>query len=156
MIMVFEFKVKTARTMLYVTIASIGFTCIVQFFALWGSGVLDAQVWWGLVSFAFSMLATLVAGEGLFYIYKVGYKHSWNKHLIFILCVLFGMIVNSLIYFGGMAVVGQLGDNFGWGLLSSYIGKTLSISLGYIVWVLGNIIKNKRANLINQTEAKKE
>jgi len=143
-IMLFDYGIKSARTLLYVTITSIGFTAIIQFFALWGAGSLNTDALWGLVSFAFSMLATWVACEGMFWIFKHCSKNHYNKHIIFIFCVLFGTIVNSLVYFGGMAIVGQLGDNFGWGLLSSYIGKFLSLAMGYVVWIVGNFIHKKK------------
>ena len=119
-----------------------------------------------LLSNFLSAFATFVA---VFLILKLPQKlqqKNWNKYLIFILCVLLASLINSLIYYGGLAVFeGGFDASFGWTLLSSYIGKILSIAVAVVLWLISNSIYKKKSlnkekkqeeNSIEKTKTEKE
>ena len=144
-LLVLENQNKTAYLLMYSGIGAVLFNAVLQFCASWGSTGIESGVTYGLLSNILSALATFVA---VFLILKLPQKlqqKNWNEYLIFILCAFLASLINSFIYYGGLAILnGGFNDNFGWILLSSYIGKILSITIAVIIWLVTKIIYKKK------------
>ena len=165
-LLVLENQTKIAYLLMYSGIGAVLFNAVLQFCASWGSTGIESGVIYGLLSNFLSAFATFVA---VFLILKLPQKlqqKNWNKYLIFILCVLLASLINSLIYYGGLAVFeGGFDASFGWTLLSSYIGKILSIAVAVVLWLISNSIYKKKSlnkekkqeeNSIEKTKTEKE
>ena len=145
MVLAMDKHEKSAYVLMYSGIGSILFNAMLQFFASWGSSGIETGVIYGLISNALSAFATFLAVYLVLKLPKILKTKHWNDYFIMILCIVLASIINSLIYYGGIALVeGGFDANFGWTLLSSYLGKALALTFAIIMWAFSKLIDKKR------------
>lgn len=124
-----EYDKKTAMSLTYSGVAAVAFSGILQFFADWAvAGSVTDSVFGTLLSFACSIIGTLVAVYIMLIIAEKFIAKKISIAYILTLCIFVGSVINSLLYFGIAYVIGNLYlDNFLNVLLASYIGKIYAL-----------------------------
>jgi len=151
-VMLVFYDEKSAKTLMYSSVASICFTAIIQFLASLATGGVQEGVVWGLVSFFVSAIATVIP---ILIITKL-YKNLENKNLNLLanisINIIFASVVNSFMYYGTMALLsGGVSDNFGEILVGSYLGKLISLAFCvFSMAILTNSNKNRNSNGKNE------
>ncbi len=141
-----DFDRKSAMAITYSSIGGIMLTAFFDFMAKWMSAGFAEDLIWGFVSYAVSAVATFLGVYIALLVYdKLRDKvYSWfNMGL----CMLIIEIINSLVYFGIMAIIGGLGDNFGITLAGSYIVKVIGLIFFVGVYYIYEIFNKKRINV---------
>lgn len=144
-----KFGNKDAMKLTYSSMGAIGFAAVMQFIADWSqTGVINTDITWSLISFIASIVATLIAVVVILRVYEHLKQKNYNRYFSIGLVMLIASLINSFIYFGVVAIWnGGLAGNFGWILISSYIGKIMSICFSLFTFYLLKIIQKKQTSL---------
>lgn len=130
-----DYSVKSAKSMALTTICAILVSAIIELCAYWSFEGFTTEALYKFNSYIVSCIGTFAGIWAMLWLFQKLEKDKCNLFLNFALCVLLASIVNSFIYFGGMALVeGKLIENFAKMLLGSYIGKIASIILGLMCY----------------------
>jgi|GEM_PF-4988047 len=127
---------KEARDLNFAAVGAIVFLAIIQFIADLTLANTDGIVW-GLFSYAVSALATFATVEGMMYVCELLRKKFDNAYLTVAVGCLVATLINSVLYFGIVAVAaGGFAENFGSQLLGSFAGKTICAGLSCLAYYL--------------------
>lgn len=124
-----KYGVATAKNLVISIMCSIMLTGLLQFVASWVSVGFSSGIVWGLVSFALSAIATGVAIWVALVLFKLFYDHKCPSVLNVFIFFVIVTLLNSIIYFGGVAVFNQLTFDLVNVLTASYIGKLFATLL---------------------------
>lgn len=140
-----DYDKKTALAITFSSMAGIMLTAFFDFMAKWMRFGFAEDLAWGFLSFTFSTLATFVAVWISLCLFEK-LKNRVPSWLNMIMSVLVLSLINSFIYFGLMALVGEVGSNFGGILLGSYIVKFVSLLFFVEIYYLLSLL-GKRKNI---------
>lgn len=147
-----DYGYKDAINMLVCTCVAIMISAFITFFANWASVGIEAGVVWGLISYSLSTIGTFVAVFIGIKIFQVLEKGHTNKYLSLTVCIVVASILNSIVYFGGLALFeGAVANSLIKMLLGSYIGKFATIALTIIGLLFFNFLFN-RENMKGKNE----
>lgn len=127
---------KSAFTLLYSAMGSIMLSALLVFIASWASAGFASNLIWGFVSYLISVIATFVALFTTIKLFKYFESKNLNVYLNFLINVLIASVINSLIYFGIVAIITGFQENF-WGQLgASYLGKLMSTAFSLLTYFI--------------------
>ena len=127
---------KSAFTLLYSAMGSIMLSALLVFIASWASAGFASNLIWGFVSYLISVIATFAALFITIKLFKYFEGKNLNVYLNFLINVLIASVINSLIYFGIVAIITGFQENF-WGQLgASYIGKLMSTAFSLLTYFI--------------------
>lgn len=137
-----DYSVKDGKIMALTSIAAIMISALFEVSArLIYEGQFSIEHLYTFCGYAFSSLGTFVGVWLMCDIYEVLEKHNVNPYLEIILTVGACSIMNSLFYYGGIALVRWMRiDNFLSILLGSIIIKLFSINLGMLSYLINHTI----------------
>lgn len=127
---------KSAFTLLYSAMGSIMLSALLVFIASWASAGFASNLIWGFVSYLISVIATFAALFTTIKLFKYFEGKNLNVYLNFLINVLIASVINSLIYFGIVAIITGFQENF-WGQLgASYLGKLMSTAFSLLTYFI--------------------
>ena len=127
---------KSAFTLLYSAMGSIMLSALLVFIASWASAGFASNLIWGFVSYLISVIATFAALFITIKLFKYFEGKNLNVYLNFLINVLIASVINSLIYFGIVAIITGFQENF-WGQLgASYLGKLMSTAFSLLTYFI--------------------
>lgn len=137
-----DFGKKDAMTITYTAMASTTLTAIINFIALWAtSGVIGENITWSLISYIFSVIGTYIA---IVIMIKCIEKLK-NNYLKIFVGILVASIINSIVYFGLIALATlSIETNFLGNLLGSYLGKFMTLLFTFIAYSIICTLKKKK------------
>lgn len=127
---------KSAFTLLYSAMGSIMLSALLVFIASWASAGFASNLIWGFVSYLISVIATFAALFTTFKLFKYFEGKNLNVYLNFLINVLIASFINSLIYFGAVAIISGFEENFLGQLGASYIGKLMSTAFSLLTYFI--------------------
>lgn len=128
-----DYSVREARSMTLTTIAAIMISAFIEFFARWSFAGIDTAAIVSLASYAISSVGTFAGVRLMLWCFEGLRARKINVYVNFALCVHVASAINSLIYFGGTALLGnEAVSDFPSAFCGSYIGKTGAICIGLI------------------------
>lgn len=127
---------KSAFTLLYSAMGSIMLSALLMFIASWASAGFASNLIWGFVSYLISVIATFVALFTTIKLFKYFEGKNLNVYLNFLINVLIASFINSLIYFGAVAIISGFEENFLGQLGASYIGKLMSTAFSLLTYFI--------------------
>lgn len=127
---------KSAFTLLYSAMGSIMLSALLVFIASWASAGFASNLIWGFVSYLISVIATFAALFITIKLFKYFESKNLNVYLNFLINVLIASFINSLIYFGAVAIISGFEENFLGQLGASYLGKLMSTAFGLLTYFL--------------------
>ena len=127
---------KSAFTLLYSAMGSIMLSAILVFIASWASAGFASNLIWGFVSYLISVIATFAALFTTIKLFKYFESKNLNVYLNFLINVLIASFINSLIYFGAVAIISGFEENFLGQLGASYIGKLMSTAFSLLTYFI--------------------
>lgn len=127
---------KSAFTLLYSAMGSIMLSALLVFIASWASAGFASNLIWGFVSYLISVIATFVALFTTIKLFKYFEGKNLNVYLNFLINVLIASVINSLIYFGAVAIISGFEENFLGQLGASYIGKLMSTAFSLLTYFI--------------------
>lgn len=127
---------KSAFTLLYSAMGSIMLSALLVFIASWASAGFASNLIWGFVSYLISVIATFVALFTTIKLFKYFESKNLNVYLNFLINVLIASFINSLIYFGAVAIISGFEENFLGQLGASYIGKLMSTAFSLFTYFI--------------------
>lgn len=127
---------KSAFTLLYSAMGSIMLSALLVFIASWASAGFASNLIWGFVSYLISVIATFVALFTTIKLFKYFEGKNLNVYLNFLINVLIASFINSLIYFGAVAIISGFEENFLGQLGASYIGKLMSTAFSLLTYFI--------------------
>lgn len=127
---------KSAFTLLYSAMGSIMLSALLVFIASWASAGFASNLIWGFVSYLISVIATFVALFTTIKLFKYFESKNLNVYLNFLINVLIASFINSLIYFGAVAIISGFEENFLGQLGASYIGKLMSTAFSLLTYFI--------------------
>lgn len=127
---------KSAFTLLYSAMGSIMLSAILVFIASWASAGFASNLIWGFVSYLISVIATFAALFITIKLFKYFESKNLNVYLNFLINVLIASFINSLIYFGAVAIISGFEENFLGQLGASYIGKLMSTAFSLLTYFI--------------------
>ena len=137
---------KSAFTLLYSAMGSIMLSALLVFIASWASAGFASNLIWGFVSYLISVIATFAALFTTIKLFKYFEGKNLNVYLNFLINVLIASVINSLIYFGIVAIITGFQENF-WGQLgASYIGKLMSTAFSLLTYFICTKLPYKKIN----------
>ena len=127
---------KSAFTLLYSAMGTIMLSALLVFIATWASAGFASNLIWGFVSYLISVIATFAALFTTIKLFKYFEGKNLNVYLNFLINVLIASVINSLIYFGIVAIITGFQENF-WGQLgASYLGKLMSTAFSLLTYFI--------------------
>lgn len=127
---------KSAFTLLYSAMGSIMLSALLVFIASWASAGFASNLIWGFVSYLISVIATFAALFITIKLFKYFESKNLNVYLNFLINVLIASFINSLIYFGAVAIISGFEENFLGQLGASYIGKLMSTAFSLFTYFI--------------------
>ncbi|HIV01448.1 MAG TPA: hypothetical protein IAA62_02710 [Candidatus Caccopulliclostridium gallistercoris] len=127
---------KSAFTLLYSAMGSIMLSALLVFIASWASAGFASNLIWGFVSYLISVIATFAALFTTIKLFKYFEGKNLNVYLNFLINVLIASFINSLIYFGAVAIISGFEENFLGQLGASYIGKLMSTAFSLLTYFI--------------------
>lgn len=127
---------KSAFTLLYSAMGSIMLSALLVFIASWASAGFASNLIWGFVSYLISVIATFAALFITIKLFKYFESKNLNVYLNFLINVLIASFINSLIYFGAVAIISGFEENFLGQLGASYIGKLMSTAFSLLTYFI--------------------
>ena len=127
---------KSAFTLLYSAMGSIMLSALLMFIASLASAGFASNLIWGFVSYLISVIATFVALFTTIKLFKYFESKNLNVYLNFLINVLIASFINSLIYFGAVAIISGFEENFLGQLGASYIGKLMSTAFSLLTYFI--------------------
>lgn len=127
---------KSAFTLLYSAMGSIMLSALLVFIASWASAGFASNLIWGFVSYLISVIATFAALFITIKLFKYFEGKNLNVYLNFLINVLIASVINSLIYFGAVAIISGFEENFLGQLGASYIGKLMSTAFSLLTYFI--------------------
>lgn len=127
---------KSAFTLLYSAMGSIMLSALLVFIASWASAGFASNLIWGFVSYLISVIASFVALFTTIKLFKYFEGKNLNVYLNFLINVLIASFINSLIYFGAVAIISGFEENFLGQLGASYIGKLMSTAFSLFTYFI--------------------
>ena len=127
---------KSAFTLLYSAMGSIMLSALLVFIASWASAGFASNLIWGFVSYLISVIATFAALFSTIKLFKYFESKNLNVYLNFLINVLIASFINSLIYFGAVAIISGFEENFLGQLGASYIGKLMSTAFSLLTYFI--------------------
>ena len=127
---------KSAFTLLYSAMGSIMLSALLLFIASWASAGFASNLIWGFVSYLISVIATFAALFITIKLFKYFEGKNLNVYLNFLINVLIASFINSLIYFGAVAIISGFEENFLGQLGASYIGKLMSTAFSLLTYFI--------------------
>ena len=127
---------KSAFTLLYSAMGSIMLSALLVFIASWASAGFASNLIWGFVSYLISVIATFAALFSTIKLFKYFEGKNLNVYLNFLINVLIASFINSLIYFGAVAIISGFEENFLGQLGASYIGKLMSTAFSLLTYFI--------------------
>ena len=127
---------KSAFTLLYSAMGSIMLSALLVFIASWASAGFASNLIWGFVSYLISVIATFAALFTTIKLFKYFESKNLNVYLNFLINVLIASFINSLIYFGAVAIISGFEENFLGQLGASYIGKLMSTAFSLLTYFI--------------------
>lgn len=127
---------KSVFTLLYSAMGSIMLSALLVFIASWASAGFASNLIWGFVSYLISVIATFVALFTTIKLFKYFEGKNLNVYLNFLINVLIASFINSLIYFGAVAIISGFEENFLGQLGASYIGKLMSTAFSLLTYFI--------------------
>lgn len=141
---------KCTYTLLFSAMGSIMLTAILQFIASWASSGFASNIIWGFASYAISVIATFVALMLSIKLFEYFQHKKINVYLNLLINILIASVINSLIYFGIVAIITGFQENF-WGQLgASYLGKLMSTAFGLLTYFLCTKLPYKKDKEFNE------
>lgn len=137
---------KSAFTLLYSAMGSIMLSALLVFIASWASAGFASNLIWGFVSYLISVIATFVALFTTIKLFKYFESKNLNVYLNFLINVLIASFINSLIYFGTVAIISGFEENFLGQLGASYIGKLMSTAFSLLTYFICTKLPYKKIN----------
>ena len=137
---------KSAFTLLYSAMGSIMLSALLLFIASWASAGFASNLIWGFVSYLISVIATFVALFTTIKLFKYFEGKNLNVYLNFLINVLIASFINSLIYFGAVAIISGFEENFLGQLGASYIGKLMSTAFSLLTYFICTKLPYKKIN----------
>lgn len=137
---------KSAFTLLYSAMGSIMLSALLMFIASWASAGFASNLIWGFVSYLISVIATFVALFTTIKLFKYFEGKNLNVYLNFLINVLIASFINSLIYFGAVAIISGFEENFFGQLGASYIGKLMSTAFSLLTYFICTKLPYKKIN----------
>lgn len=137
---------KSAFTLLYSAMGSIMLSALLVFIASWASAGFASNLIWGFVSYLISVIATFAALFTTFKLFKYFEGKNLNVYLNFLINVLIASFINSLIYFGAVAIISGFEENFLGQLGASYIGKLMSTAFSLLTYFICTKLPYKKIN----------
>ncbi len=137
-----DYDRKSAMAITYSSIGGIMLTAFFDFMAKWMHDGFAVDLVWGFVSYAVSAVATYIGVLVALLLYDKlrGRAFDW---LNMGLCMLVLEIINSFIYFGVMALIGGLENNFGIALAGSYIVKVAGLVFFVAIYYIFDALNKK-------------
>ena len=135
---------KSAFTLLYSAMGSIMLSALLVFIASWASAGFASNLIWGFVSYLISVIATFVALFTTIKLFKYFEGKNLNVYLNFLINVLIASFINSLIYFGAVAIISGFEENFLGQLGASYIGKLMSTAFSLLTYFICTKLSYKK------------
>lgn len=135
---------KSAFTLLYSAMGSIMLSALLVFIASWASAGFASNLIWGFVSYLISVIATFVALFTTIKLFKYFESKNLNVYLNFLINVLIASFINSLIYFGAVAIISGFEENFLGQLGASYIGKLMSTAFSLLTYFICTKLSYKK------------
>ncbi len=131
-----KFSKSQAMVLLYSSMGAIAFAGVCQFMGDWAiSGEINQGVLISLGSFVASIIGTYLAVWLSLWVCQILKDKNIPNLLIIMLGIFLISVINSLIYYGLFALVsGGMSENFISVLISSYIGKFVSLFASMFVW----------------------
>ena len=127
---------KSAFTLLYSAMGSIMLSALLVFIASWASAGFASNLIWGFVSYLISVIATFAALFTTIKLFKYFESKNLNVYLNFLINVLIASFINSLIYFGAVAIISGFEENFLGQLGASYIEKLMSTAFSLLTYFI--------------------
>ena len=127
---------KSAFTLLYSAMGSIMLSALLVFIASWASAGFASNLIWGFVSYLISVIATFAALFTTIKLFKYFEGKNLNVYLNFLINVLIASFINSLIYFGAVAIISGFEENFLGQLGASYLGKLMSTAFSLLTYFI--------------------
>ncbi len=127
---------KSAFTLLYSAMGSIMLSALLMFIASWASAGFASNLIWGFVSYLISVIATFAALFTTIKLFKYFEGKNLNVYLNFLINVLIASFINSLIYFGAVAIISGFEENFLGQLGASYLGKLMSTAFSLLTYFI--------------------
>lgn len=137
---------KSAFTLLYSAMGSIMLSALLVFIASWASAGFASNLIWGFVSYLISVIATFAALFSTIKLFKYFEGKNLNVYLNFLINVLIASFINSLIYFGAVAIISGFEENFLGQLGASYIGKLMSTAFSLLTYFICTKLPYKKIN----------
>lgn len=137
---------KSAFTLLYSAMGSIMLSALLVFIASWASAGFASNLIWGFVSYLISVIATFAALFTTIKLFKYFEGKNLNVYLNFLINVLIASFINSLIYFGAVAIISGFEENFLGQLGASYIGKLMSTAFSLLTYFICTKLPYKKIN----------
>lgn len=126
------------------TMAAIFVSGIITLIASWATVGMSFAVVWNFISFIISILATFAAIWVAILVFKK-LEGKWNIYLNVLLFLIIASLVNSIIYFGVVAICnGGFASNFGYIMAGSYIGKGIALVFAMIVFAFNQLWYKKK------------
>ena len=135
---------KSAFTLLYSAMGSIMLSALLVFIASWASAGFASNLIWGFVSYLISVIATFAALFTTIKLFKYFESKNLNVYLNFLINVLIASFINSLIYFGAVAIISGFEENFLGQLGASYIGKLMSTAFSLLTYFICTKLSYKK------------
>lgn len=151
-VMLLENGKKDAYLLGTSSIIAIMLSAVFQFIAELFSKGYSVTIWENLINFAFSSLASIIVLVIIVELISFFLRRNIikNKYVLVLIGMGIATILNSPIYYALSGLVLGHAENVGYLLLSSFIGKLLTIGVAVLTLFLLEIIDKKRQEKLNK------
>lgn len=134
-----DYSIKEAKDMTISTIIAIMVSAFIEFFAVWSFSGIDKQLVIRCSGYILSSLGTFAGIWAMLWCFRKFDERRENVYLTFAVVVIIASLINSSIYFCGMALVqGDFSNILSPTLTGSYVGKLFSTILGLICYYVNS------------------
>lgn len=132
-----DYSIAEAKDMTISTIIAILVSALIEFSAVWSFSGIDRSELNRTASYLLSALGTFAGIWTMLWCFRIFEEKKINIYLTFAVGVIIASLINSSIYFCGIAVVqGDFSSILSPALTGSYVGKLASTVLGLICYYI--------------------
>lgn len=152
-VMYIDYGRSSFNTLLYSSISSILLSSFFLFVANLSSFGFSVGLLLSFLSYIFSIIGTFAAIWVMRCVFDALQKRNVNIYVNLLVCLFLASLINSLIYFGLTFVVQlNLGDEFWFSLLGSYVGKFVTIGFCLFAYFLNQVLQKRRQDNLSKLD----
>lgn len=135
----YNYSKKDAWSMTLTTLAAIMVSAVIEVCAKWTyEGTISSATITSLIGYVSSTVGTFFGVFFMIMLYEHMHEKKVSVYLSFVICIILASVINTTIYFGGIALVSGPNYELVHILSGSYIGKLFNIIIGLIGFYINN------------------